>query len=154
MLLHAFITLGVCLIFFDYQSTPFTSADFWYFVESLGFALLTIVFVSALLSMLCATMKNVGLAIVMYVAISFAMVMIVSIMQVAITVLTTMGDNELLLNTLRFIDRLNVGNSVTYIGGGTEYTVKDVLYLTLPPIALTFLLVGMGTLRFNKRDLK
>ena len=34
MLLHAFITLCLSLCFFDYQLTPFTASDFWYFLES------------------------------------------------------------------------------------------------------------------------
>lgn len=154
MLLHAFLTLSVCLVFFDYQATPFTADDFWYFFESLAFEILVIMFVAALLSWLCVSTKNVGLAIVMYVAIAFALVMIGSIIQIIIGTIGLMGGSESTLDVLRVIDRLNVGNAAMYIGVGTSYSLEDVLYLTLTPLAGTFCLLMFGNLKFKKRDLK
>lgn len=154
MLLHAFITLGISLLFFDYQSTPFTLSDFWYFLESLAFEILLLLCVAAMLSWLCATMKNVGLVIVLFVAIVFALVMAGSIIQVIISVLEVADGSKQTIKILGFINRINVGNATAYIGMGTEYTLKDVLYLTIP--ALTGLLgfTGLGLLKFNKKDLK
>ncbi len=154
MMLHAFMTLGISLLFFDYQSTPFTLSDFWYFLESLAFEILVLLCVAAMLSWLCASMKNVGLVIVLFVAIVFALVMAGSIMQVIISVLEAANGGERTIKILRFIDRINVGNAAAYIGMGTKYTLKDVLYLTIP--ALTGLLgfTGLGLLKFNKKDLK
>ena len=154
MLLHAFMTLGISLIFFDYQAAPFTLSDFWYFLESLAFELLTLLFVSALLSWLCASMKNVGLVIVLYVAITFFLVMAGSIIQVVIAVLQELDGNESTISVLRFIDRINVGSAATYIGKGTSYTLEDVLYLTLPSLAGILGFTGLGLWRFNKKDLK
>lgn len=154
MLIHAFITLAVCLLFFDYQPTAFTVSDFWYFLESLGFAFLTILFVAALLSSLCASMKNVGLAIVSYVAISFGLTMFASILQMVLPLLETMEGNELLVKILNILNRVNVGGSISYIGTGTEYTVEDVMYLVFSPLVGTALLATLGAFRFNKRDLK
>lgn len=154
MLLHAFITLGFCLIFFDYQATAFTLSDFWYFIISLGLELLVLLFIAALLSWLCAAMKNVGLVIVLYVAISFVLVMIGSIIQVILTVLEASGGNQTAIDILNFVNRINVGNSAQYIGMGTEYSVKDLLYLTIPPIVGIFSFLGLGILKFNKKDLK
>ncbi len=154
MILHAFITLGISLLFFDYQSTPFTLSDFWYFLESLAFEILVLLCVAAMLSWLCASMKNVGLVIVLFVAIVFALVMAGSIIQVIISVLEVADGSEQTIKILGFINRINVGNAAAYIGMGTEYTLKDVLYLTIP--ALTGLLgfTGLGLLKFNKKDLK
>lgn len=154
MLLHAFMTLGISLLFFDYQSTPFTLSDFWYFLESLAFEILVLLCVAAMLSWLCASMKNVGLVIVLFVAIVFALVMAGSIIQVIISVLDVADGSEQTIKILGFINRINVGNATAYIGMGTEYTLKDVLYLTIP--ALTGLLgfTGLGLLKFNKKDLK
>lgn len=154
MLIHAFITLAVCLLFFDYQPTAFTVSDFWYFLESLSFAILTILFVAALLSSLCASMKNVGLAIVSYVAISFGLTMFASILQMVLPFLETMEGNELLVKILNILNRVNVGGSISYIGTGTEYTVEDVMYLVFSPLVGTALLATLGAFRFNKRDLK
>ncbi|MBR4017339.1 MAG: hypothetical protein IKK11_05960 [Oscillospiraceae bacterium] len=154
MLLHAFLTLGISLIFFDYQTTPFTMADFWYFLESLGFELLVLLFVGALLSCLCVWMKNVGLVIVLYIALSFVLVLAGSVTQVVISLLEITGDNEKILNVMRFLDRINVGNAVAYIGVGTEYSLKDVLYLTIPPLAGIGAFLGLGFWKFNRKDLK
>ena len=154
MFLHAFITLGFCLIFFDYQATAFTLSDFWYFLISVIFEILVLLFVSALLSWLCVAMKNVGLVIVMYVAITLALTMIASIIQIVTSVVSATGDSKLLVDVLKTINRLNIGNAAQYIGMGTKYTLEDVLYLTLPSIVGALGFIGLGILRFRKRDLK
>ena len=154
MLLHAFVTLGVSLIFFDYQQGEFTVSDFWYFMESLALDILTLLFVAALLSWLCACMKNVGLVIVLYIAISFVLVLAGSIMQMVYTIMETLDGNEKTISVLKFLDRINVASAVTYIGTGTKYTLEDVLYLTIPSIAGILGFLGLGFWRFNKKDLK
>lgn len=154
MLLHAFVTLGVSLIFFDYQQGDFTVSDFWYFIESLALDILTLLFVAAMLSWLCACMKNVGLVIVLYIAISFFLVLAGSIMQMVAMVMETLGGNEKTIDLLKFLDRINVASAVTYIGNGTKYTLEDVLYLTLPSIVGILAFLGLGLWRFNKKDLK
>ena len=154
MLLSAFISLGVSLIFFDYQSAPFTFADFGYFMASVAFEVLVLLFMAALLSLLCTCMKNVGGAIVVYVAVTFMLVLVGSIVQMVCGVLQLSGNNQTLVDTLMVIDRLNVGRAVAYIGAGTSYTWKDVLYLTLPPLAGILGFTGLGLCRFRKKDLK
>lgn len=154
MLLHAFVTLGVSLIFFDYQQGDFTVSDFWYFMESLALDILTLLFVAAMLSWLCACMKNVGLVIVLYIAISFVLVLAGSIMQMVARVMESIGGNENTVSVLKFLDRINVGSAVTYIGTGTKYTLEDILYLTLPSTVGILGFLGLGLWRFNKKDLK
>lgn len=154
MLLSAFISLGVSLLFFDYQPTSFTFADFGYFMASLAFEVLVLLFMAALLSWLCACMRNVGTAIVLYVAITFILVLVGSIVQMVCGVLEISGNNPALVDTLMVIDRLNVGRAVAYIGAGTSYTWKDVLYLTLPPLAGILGFTGLGLIGFGKKDLK
>ncbi|MBE6947903.1 MAG: hypothetical protein E7454_06630 [Ruminococcaceae bacterium] len=154
MLLHAFLTLGISLLFFEYQPTAFTLGDFWYFLTSLAFEILVILWVAALLSCLCVCMKNVGLVIVMYIAISFVLVMAGSIIQVVLMILKETGSNEKLENVLYFIDRINIGNAAAYIGMGMSYTLEDVLYHTIAPVAGILGFVGLGLWRFNKKDLK
>ena len=154
MVIHAFLTLGISLIFFEYQSTPFTLSDFWYFIESLAFEILVLLWITALLSYLCTCMKNVGLVIVLYIAVSLVLVIAGSIVQVVLSVLEATDTNETLTNILSFIDRINVGTAVTYIGTGTKYAIKDVLYLTISPIVGILFFTGMGIWQFSNKDLK
>lgn len=154
ILLNAFLTLGISLIFFDYQATAFTLADFWYFLESLAFDILVLLWVAALLSYLCACTKNVGLVIVLYIAISFALVIFGSIVQAVLSILEFTEGHETLKDVLYFLNRINVGNAVSYIGMGDSYTVEDVLYLTVPACTGIAGFLGLGLLGFGKKDLK
>ncbi|MBQ5823660.1 MAG: hypothetical protein IIW48_02505, partial [Clostridia bacterium] len=156
MLIHSFATLGCSLIFFEYQSAPFTTDDFKYFIVSLMFEILALIFVSSFLTYLCANMKNVGLVIVVYVAFALSLAMVGSVIQVA---LSTMGmrsyiENDTLFSMLSFLDRINVATSTMYIGTGTEYTLKDVLYAILPSLIGIAGFLTCGLAKFNKRDIK
>lgn len=154
MVVHAFLTLGISLMFFEYQPTEFTIGDFWYFLESLAFEILVLLWVAALLSFLCACMKNVGLVIVVYIAVSFVLVIAGSIVQVILSVLEISGNNKELTEVLSFVDRINVGMASAHIGMGTKYTLEDVLYLTISPLVGILGFTGLGIWRFNKKDLK
>ena len=154
IMLSAFLSLGISLIFFDYQATPFTMADFGYFMASLAFEVLVLLFMAALLSWLCACMKKVGIAIVLYVAFTFGLLIIGSIIQVCIGILQSAGGNDVLLDVLKVLDRINVGMSTMHIGAGNSYTLSDVLYLTLTPLTGILGFLGLGLLTFSKKDMK
>ena len=154
IMLSAFITLGVSLIFFDYQEGAFAAADLGYFFASLGFELLVLLFMSALLSLLCTCSKNLGIAIVLYLAFTFALTLVGSFTQVIGAVAQTFVESELLAKVINVIDRLNVGMSTSYIGTGDSYSLSDVLYLTLPALSGIAAFLGLGLVSFNKKDLK
>ena len=154
IMLSAFITLGVSLIFFDYQEGAFAAADLGYFFASLGFELLVLLFMSALLSLLCTCSKNLGIAIVLYLAFTFALTLVGSFTQVIGAVAQTFVESELLAKVINVIDRLNVGMSTSYIGTGGSYSLSDVLYLTLPALSGIAAFLGLGLVSFNKKDLK
>lgn len=154
MLLHAFVTLGVSLCLFEYQATPFTCEDFCYLLESLAFDMLAMLYVTAMLSWLCASAKNVGIVIVIYIAISFVLSISGGLMQTALVYMENFGGNEKTITLLSFLDRINVVTSAVYIGTGSEYTWKDVLYLTIPATVGIVSFLGLGLWRFNKKDLK
>lgn len=153
-LLHALLTLGVSLLFFEYQDGPFTATDFWFLLESLGFELLVYLCLAAFVSWLCVSMKNVGLVIVLYAAASLGLTMIASILQVSIMVLEMDSGSANTLEILEFFQRINIFNSQMYIGKGTSYELKDVAYNLLVPVIGTAGLLGWGTLKFNRKDLK
>ena len=153
-LLHALITLSVSLLFFDYQATPFTAGDFGYLLASLGFELLVYLCIAALVSWLCAAMKNVGLVIVLYAAANLGLTMIGSILQVCTIVLQPTSSNSGIIDLLEFFQRINIFNSAMYIGTGTTYSSTDVAYLLLAPLTVTLALVALGIRSFNRKDLK
>ena len=154
ILLHALLTLGISLPFFDYQSTPFELADWWYLLESLGFMLLIYIFVATFVIWLCVTMKNVGLVIVMYIAVVFGFTMIAGILQAVCVVMALEPGMEKTIDVLEFFQRINVFNSSATIGLGTAYTAEDVWYYVLPPVIGTVGLLGHGIWRFGRKDLK
>ncbi len=154
MLAHALLTLGISLIFFEYQATPFVIEDLWYLLLSLLFELLVYVFTAALVSWMCATMKNIGMVIVMYIAVVFGCTMIAGILQIVITVLSMEAGKENFVDVLNFIQRINVFNSSATIGLGEAYENKDVWYYVLPPVLGTAALLAHGTLKFSRKDLK
>ena len=154
MLLHGFATLGISLIFFEYQPDPFTLKDFGYMMESLGFVLLTLLCVSAFLSWLCASAKNVGLVIVFFIAATFLLSLAAGILQIVISVLEVTGGNERTISILEFINRINLCNATTQIGAGDHYTLEDTLYLVLPSVIGILSFLSLGLWKFNKKDLK
>ena len=153
-LLHALLTLGVSLLFFEYQEGPVTAGDLWYMLQSLGFELLVYLCLAAFVSWLCVAMKNVGLVIVLYAAASLGLTMISGILQISIMVLEMDSGSANTLELLEFFQRINIFNSQMYIGTGTSYELKDVAYNLLVPVIGTAGLLGWGTLKFNRKDLK
>ena len=154
MLVHAFLSFGISLIFFEYQSSPFTLDDFWYFLTSLGFEILALLFIGALLAWLCAVAKNVGLVIVLYVAVAFGLVMLGSVTRVGCELIEMSDASEFAKQALNFLNRINVGNSALFIGAVEEYKLEDVLYLVLSPLFFSTILFVHGLIKFNKKDLK
>lgn len=154
IMLSALISLGVSLIFFDYQPTPFTLSDLGYLLASVGFELLLLLFMSALLSFLCTCSKNLGVTIVLYVAFTFLLMFVGSALQIAAVAVQFIPNGELITDVLHVLERLNIGMSTAYIGTGDSYSLSDVLYLTLPALTGIAGFLGLGILGFNKKDLK
>ena len=154
VLFHALLTLAVCLPFFEYQSEPFVMADFWYLLESLLFQMLVYLFVSAFVSSLCAIMKNIGLFIVLYIAIVLGFSMIAGIFEMVLITFETMPEMENTVKVIEFLQKINIFNSSAKIGLDTSYQAEDVLYYVFTPLVLSCGMLGLGVWRFSKRDLK
>ncbi|MBQ7906512.1 MAG: ABC transporter permease subunit [Clostridia bacterium] len=151
ILAQALLTLLISLIFFDYQQGGFTAGDFGYLLLSVLFSLLVYVFISALVSFLAVFMKNTGLAVVMYVAVSFLFTIVGSIIMIA--GLTVDPENTTAVTILEFLNNTNIFTS-GLIGTGTTYTFEDVMYILMPTIGGTAVFLALGLLVFNKKDLK
>ena len=154
MLLHALLTLAISLPFFDYQSTPFTASDFIYLLESLLFQFFVYLFAAAFMSWLCVTRRNVGMVIVMYIAVIFGATMIAGILQVVLAVMKEIPKLENTASVLEFIQRINVVNSSATIGLGTSYKAQDVVYYAAVPVFYTAVTVFYGLWKFSRKDLK
>ncbi len=153
MLFQGFLTLGTSLLFFDYQPTPFEFSDLFYFFASLGLEIVVLCFTGAMIAWLVATMKNVGLVIVLCVAISFGLSLIYSVIATILSYLEMSGGDETTIEILRFISRINVAGMFSEIGS-KEYSLSDILYILIPSLIGIFGFVGLGLLKFNKKDLK
>ena len=151
ILAHALLTLGISLCFFPYQEEAFTANSALYMLLSIFFSLLLYVFVSAIVCFLCVSMKNVGLAIVVYVAINFLFSIVAAIMSVA-SIFVDHAD-KFAVKAFEILQKANVFNA-TYIGTGTSYTLTDVLCVLVPVVAGTALCLLLGVTVFRKKDLK
>ena len=154
VLAHALLTLAISLPFFEYQSTPFALSDFWYLLESLLFQFLVYLFVSAFVSYLCVTKKNIGMVIVVYIAVVLGCTMVAGILQVVLTVIAADPDMDKTVMILEFLQRINLYNSSAVIGLGTSYKAEDILYYAVIPILFTAGLLWFGMWKFSHKDLK
>lgn len=151
MLAHALLTLGISLIFFPYQVEPFTVSSVFYLIASLFLSLLIYVFISAIVCFFSVLMKNVGLAIVMYVAVNFLASIVGTILMVASMFISP--EKTALIKTLDILQKANVFTS-THIGTGVSYTASDVLCVLLPTLLGTAICLYFGSIIFKKKDLK
>ena len=150
MLVYALLTLGVSLLLFEYQATPFTANDFGYAVVTITFKLLTFVVVSALVTFLSVAMKNAGLCIVMYIAVTMLMSVIGASFSV---VLPMVVDNEVLKVLVEFVVKTNVFLS-TVTGSGVTYSGLDVAYVLLSHVIYFALFFVFGLIVMKKKDIK
>ena len=154
ILLHAALTLVISLIFMPFQQTPFTAGDLGYLALSLLLQFLLYAMVAALIAFLCASQKNVGLVIVLYVAVVMLLTLVTGILAVVSSVLEISGGHETALEIIDFFQRINPFSFSSAIGQGSSYEAKELLNYILTPAVLTVLLLGWGILKFKKKDLK
>ena len=154
LLAYALLSLGISLLFFEYQPSGFTMDDFVYLLQTILFECLIYAFIAALISFLCVFMKNAGTSVIMYIAINLVFTMIASILSVTASVLRMDAAKEKLVSVLDFFLKTNVFYAATTLGTGTSYTTEQILYAVLPSLVGIFVFVGLGILVFRKKDLK
>jgi len=101
-------------------------------------------------------MKNVGLAIITYVAIILLSTAFVGVMQIAIELLSLEPESyKTTVDILTELLRINVFyNNSTVIGLKQEYIDNDILYIILSTVSGIGVFSGFGLLVFNKKDIK
>ena len=150
MLIHALLTLGVSLLLFPYQETAFTLNDLGYLMVSVLFELLIYVAISAIVTLIATLAKNMGICILLYLAVSFGLSIIGAVFQVAGTFLSPTSPYY---GLIEFINALNFYTS-SLIGGGVTYTFKQVAYILISPIVITAGATILGIAKFNRKNLK
>ncbi len=148
ILFYALLSLGVSLMFFNYQPEPFKWIDFWYLLLSTGIYALIYVLISSMIAFFTVSMKNAGLAIVLYISAFFLFVIIGAVTDLAVS-LSFEEPSQVLV----FFNNANVFNA-SIIGQGNSYTVFELLSLLIPNILLAGGFFSLGLLIFNKKDLK
>lgn len=154
MLLYALLTMGISLIFMPFATVELTWEYVGYFLTSLLLELLIYVLAAALITYLCASKKNVGLVIVLYVAVVLVLSLLAGILQGVSMALDLTGGGETAREVIDFFQSINVFNYATSIGQGTAYEGKELARYILVPFVTALLLLGWGILRFRKKDLK
>ncbi len=151
ILIQAILALLLSLIFFKYQQTPFTGADFGYLMLSVLFEILVYILISALICFLCVWAKNLGLIIVGYVGVSMLFSIIGGIIT-GVLFVTDIAGKEV-NKFLEILSNINIFTS-NLIGSGTTYTLENLLYILLPIIFGTAILTALSIILFNKKDIK
>lgn len=154
LLVYALLTLGMSLLFFEYQAGGFGMEDFLYLLQTIVFELLIYAFIAAIISFLCVFMKNAGTAIIMYMAINLGFTMIASIIMMSLNALRLNPEQKTLVSVLEFFLNTNVFYTATTLGTGTSYTTEQMLYAILPSVLGIAVFVGLGLLVFRKKDVK
>ncbi len=150
MLIHALLTLGVSLCFFPYQETAFTLADFGYLMASFAFEMVLYFAITAIITLIATLASNIGICILLYLAVYFGFSIVGAIFQVAGSFL---DPASAAYDVIEFINAFNIYTS-SLIGAGTTYTLKDVIYILMAPIAVTVCGTLLGIRAFSKKNLK
>ena len=149
MLTHALLSLAVSLIFFDY-GVAFNLAELGYMLLSTLLELLVYVLISALISFFSVLTRKAGVAVVLYFAMNFFFSIVGSITMIVSSLLS---EADAAYAIVTFLDRANIFTS-SVIGGGVSYSLSDILYVLVPTLVGSALLVLLGIKLFSKKDLK
>ena len=155
MFSSAIVTGLLSMALFPDLVSEITSKEIGYFIASIGFELLIMIFVAALVSFLCVFMKNAGLAIIIYAALMLAGTAINGITTIAISFLQFETGKEELVKLIENISYLNIfANNSSVVGLTSSYNSTQVLLILLSSLLGISMFVGLGILVFNKKDIK
>ena len=155
MFSSATITGLLSMALFPDLVSKLTSKEIGYFIASIGFELLIMIFVAALVSFLSVFMKNAGLAIIIYAALMLAGTALNGIASIAINFLSFEQGKEELVKLIENISYFNIfANNSSVIGLTSSYNNTQVLLLLLSSLLGISMFVGLGILVFNKKDRK
>ena len=150
MLVHGLLTLCVSLCFFPYQDTDFVMSDLWYLLSSLLFEMFVYFAIAAIVTFIAALSKNMGICILLYLAVLFGLSLVGSVLML---LPNTLDPDSAAHGVFEFICSLNIYTS-SLIGTGSEYTLKDVLYILASPVIISTASTAFGISLFSRKNLK
>ena len=150
MLLHGLLTLGFSLFVFPYQETAFTAADFGYLMASIAFEMVVYLAISAIVTFIATLSKNMGVCILLYLAVAFGLSLVGSIFNMAGMIISPEHNGY---KIVEFLSAMNFYTS-TLIGANTAYTVKQVFYILFSPTLTIAGSLLLGIRSFSRKNLK
>ena len=155
MFSSATITGLLSMALFPDLVSNLTSKEIGYFIASIGFELLVMIFVAALVSFLSVFMKNAGLAIIIYAALMLAGTALNGVASIAINFLSFEQGKEEIVKLIENISYFNIfANNSSVIGLTASYNNTQVLLLLLSSLLGISIFVGLGILVIKKKDIK
>ena len=152
---YTLIQFGFASLLFDYSMDLKFIEDLPYFTLTLLFGSLSYLFITFVIVFLCANMKNMGLAIVLYFGGCFLLTIIATITSTAHDALEVMGNQEVWTNIFGFLSNINLFYHLNFIIGLVEkYYISDLIYIVSSTVIFGGLFVLFGILLFRKKDLK
>ena len=150
---YVIISFGTSTILLDYSATTTLIKDLGYICLTILLGAFGYILFASALTFLCTTMKNLGIAIVLYFGVSFLLTLIAAALSV--TVMFLPNDMNIVKTIIDIICHLNIFYLFSnIIGAAHMYTIKEILYIIFVVIGSSSLITLLGIHMFNKKDLK
>lgn len=151
VLAHAIISGVFAMALFPDSVSEVTLELIQYYAISICFEILILISIAALLSFVVVFMKNLGLAIISYVAIILLSTAIYGVIEIASMIV----ENETTLEIMGVLEKINIfSQNTSIISVQDSYSSTDILYVLFSNIFMIGLFGGLGILSFNKKDIK
>ena len=155
MLGYALIQFGFASLLLDYSIGVKMVEDLPYIILTLLFGVICYLFITSIIVFLCASFKNVGLAIVLYFGGCFLLTILATITSTAYSAIEMLEGKEALKNVFEFLTNINLFYFLNgVIGYVDEYLNTEIAYIIIDSILFGGLFVLFGILIFRKKDLK
>ena len=155
MLGYALIQFGFASLLLDYSIGVKMVEDLPYIILTLLFGVICYLFITSIIVFLCASFKNVGLAIVLYFGGCFLLTIFATITSTAYSAIEMLEGKAALKNVFEFLTNINLFYFLNgVIGYVDEYLNTEIAYIIIDSILFGGLFVLFGILIFKKKDLK
>lgn len=152
---YTLIQFGFASLLFEYSMEMTIFEDIPYILLTLLFGTLSYLFITFIIVFLCANMKNMGLAIVLYFGGCFLLTIFATISYSAFTALEVLEGQDIWVNLFKFLSDINIFYHLNYVIGLAErYYLSDLIYMISNTIIFGGLFVLFGLIIFRKKDLK
>ena len=125
-----------------------------YALQSVGYHLLTLLFLAALTAWLWAVCRSMGTISLIYWMVALGTVLVLGLVAGIVAAANQQNLDSFWIKLLDGFMKYNPFCYTGEIGTGTSYTTREILRYVLTPVALSAVMLLHGFLCFRKRDLK